>query len=79
MEVTIPALVLTAAGVAARPQMLVPVRNPRRPTMLEIGVHEHAGRLERCLRCGAVVWTCFGRAARHARRCRSEQWPEGRT
>lgn len=65
-------------AVAAEPQMLVPVRSTTRPTMLEVGVHRHAGRLELCLRCGARVWTCFGRAAHHHRRCRSEQWPEGR-
>jgi hypothetical protein len=64
--------------VAAQPQMIVPTPSPGRPTMLEIGVHRAAGRLELCLRCGVRVWTCFGRAARHHARCRSEQWPEGR-
>lgn len=65
-------------SVAAQPQMILPTIAPARPTMREIGVHPHAGRLEECLRCGARKWTCFGRAARHFGRCRSEQWPGGR-
>ncbi len=63
---------------AAAPQLLVPLRSERRPTMVEVGVHPHAGRLERCLRCGREVWTAFGLARRHRRYCRRQEWPEGR-
>lgn len=63
---------------SAEPQLLVPMRSPRRATMVEVGVHAHAGRLEQCLRCGRLVWTSFGRARRHRRYCRSQRWPFGR-
>lgn len=59
-------------------QMLVPHPSPRRATMEIVAVHEHAGRLERCRRCGAEFWTAFGRARRHRRYCRRQDWPFGR-
>lgn len=63
---------------AAQHQTIIPAASPRRVTMLEVGVHPHAGRLERCLRCGREVWTAFGRARRHRRFCRRQDWPQGR-
>lgn len=62
----------------AMAQLTVPVRDPDRPTLEQVGIHPHAGRLMRCRRCGVEVWSAWGHARRHRRYCRRRDWPGGR-
>lgn len=62
----------------AEPQLTVPLVDPGRPTLEQVGAHPHAGRLLRCRRCGRMTWSAFGHARRHRRFCRRRDWPWGR-
>jgi hypothetical protein len=62
----------------ALPQLVVPSPDHLAPHLELIGVHRAAGRLYRCRRCGAEVWSCYGRARRHRQYCRRRDYPGGR-
>lgn len=64
------------AVLSATPQLVIPHGSPLRPTMVIVGVHGHAGHLERCRRCGREFWTAFGRARRHYATSLCQDWPQ---